>query len=403
MKQSTPIFKILAACVLSGVLLVLGIQIWQTASDPTAVARVYKAKTEETIAADGWVIRWEECFHTNGGTLIHQCDEGEKVGANQTLATAYSSMGALETVKEIEEKQLQLQQLEYALESYLDPDAAMKLDETITENLRTLRSELSRGDYSSAAENISELKGNILKRSHTYTTGPEIQAEISKVQKELSSLRSSLSGVTPIRASRPGTYSAVCDGYEEVLTLDFLKDLTPSKLASVSGGGQMGNVGKLIYGDTWYYAFTLSEADAQRLLDGGTPVLRFAKGLVRDVTVKIVSVSPVEDGELAIVVSCDRYLAQITQLRRQTASLLLDSYEGLRIPANALRLNEEGRSGVYCMVGMFARFKAVDVVYQGDGYTLVRAAEDATGSRILRPGDEVIISAGELYDGKVMQ
>ena len=60
MKQSTPIFKILAACVLSGVLLVLGIQIWQTASDPTAVARVYKAKTEETIAADGWVIRWEK-------------------------------------------------------------------------------------------------------------------------------------------------------------------------------------------------------------------------------------------------------------------------------------------------------------------------------------------------------
>lgn len=403
MKNSTPIFKLLAGFVLAGVLLLFGVQLWQYFSDPLSTTLVYKAQTEVALSVDGWMIRDEESFHTNEGTLIHERREGEKVGEGQTLATAYSSMGALETVKKIEEKQLQLQQLEYALESYLDPDAALKLDGAITESLLLLRTGLSKGDYAAASEYISELKGNILKRSYTYSSGSEIQAEISAVKSELSDLRDSLSGVTAIRARQPGTYSAVCDGYEASLTPDFLQDLTPAKLADIGRGGEEGNVGKLIYGSTWYYAFTLPQADVARLLEADTVMLRMSKGLEQDVAVTLVSVSAAQDGKQAVVVSCDKYMAQVTQLRHQSATLVLGSYDGLRIPANALRLDESGQSGVYCLVGFAADFKPVDVVYQGEGYTLVRAHKEATGGNILRSGDEVIVTASELYDGKVVQ
>ena len=117
MKHSTPIFKILASCVLLGVLLLFGIQLWQYFSDPLSTTLVYKAETEVTLAADGWVIREEESFRADSDTLLHAFREGEKVGVGQTLATAYSSSGALNTVKKIEEKTLQLQQLEFALTS----------------------------------------------------------------------------------------------------------------------------------------------------------------------------------------------------------------------------------------------------------------------------------------------
>ena len=403
MKHSTPIFKILAGFVLAGVLLLFGVQLWRYFSDTLTTTLVYSARTEVTLSVEGWVIRDEESFHTDEGTLIHQRREGEKVGADQTLATAYSSMGALETVKQIEEKQLHLQQLEYALESYLDPDAALKLDGAITESLLLLRGELNEGDYTAAAEYISELKGNILKRSYSYSSGSEIQAEISAVKEELSDLRGSLSGVTNIRADRPGTYSAVCDGYEGVLSPAFLQDLTPAKLDKITGSGEEGNVGKLIYGSTWYYTFTLSEADTQQLLSADAVLLRMSKGLEQDVAVSIVSVSEVQNGKQAVVVSCDKYMAQVTQLRHQSATLVLGNYEGLRIPANALRLSSEGQSGVYCLVGFAADFKPVDVIYQGEGYTLVRASDTATGGDILRSGDEVIVTADELYDGKVVQ
>ena len=58
-------------------------------------------------------------------------------------------------------------------------------------------------------------------------------------------------------------------------------------------------------------------------------------------------------------------------------------------------------TGVYCVVGMEARFKPVKVLYYGDGFVLVRADSDAEKTR-LRSGDEVIVTAKDLYDGKVV-
>ena len=57
-------------------------------------------------------------------------------------------------------------------------------------------------------------------------------------------------------------------------------------------------------------------------------------------------------------------------------------------------------TGVYCIVGMEARFKPVDVLYSGEDFALVRstldAAEEVTTTQEklrLRAGDEVIITA----------
>ena len=87
MKHSAPLFKILSGCVLVGVLLLFGLQLWQYFSNPLTTTLVYKAETEVTISTDGWVVREEEGFHTDGGTLIHALREGEKVGVGQLLAS----------------------------------------------------------------------------------------------------------------------------------------------------------------------------------------------------------------------------------------------------------------------------------------------------------------------------
>ena len=55
------------------------------------------------------------------------------------------------------------------------------------------------------------------------------------------------------------------------------------------------------------------------------------------------------------------------------------------------------------MVGVSARFKPVSVIYQGNGYTLVEPTREASGSAILRSGDEVIITANKLENGVVVR
>ncbi|MBE6939910.1 MAG: hypothetical protein E7457_03735 [Ruminococcaceae bacterium] len=400
--KTSPIFKILSVAVLVAVVLMFGIQSYRYVTDPFTTTLAYNSQAEETIPVNGWLVRQEEILSDVPGTLYHYLEEGEKVGVGQTIATAYSSENALQTVAQLEEQELRLQQLQFALTSYLNPDAALKLDSSITEGILSLRGHLSQGDYASADEAVSQLKAAILKRSHTYSSAEEIQKDIASVQKQIKKLEGSLSGAKSITATRSGVYSAVCDGYETVLTPEFLEDLTPAKLENIRPQDGSGKVGKLIYGSTWYYAATVSARQAEELEKGQVVQLRFAKGLNTDVQATIQSISVGENGKVAVVLRCDHYMAQTTLLRHQQAELILEGHKGIRVPANALRLDEDKQPGVYCIVGVTARFKPVTVLHQGDGYVLVQPEKSAAGTRILRPGDEVIITATQLSDGKIV-
>ena len=403
MKRSSPLMKILPIAVLAAVLLYFAVQLYNYLSDPVSTTLVTEGQAEDTIALNGWLLRDEEVLPAQSGTLSRERQEGQRVGVGQVLATVYADDGALQTVGQIETLGLQLQQLQFALTSYLDPDAALKLDTSITGDILTLRQALTGGDYTAADSDIAQLKAAVLKRDHPYTSQEEIETEIKAVEGQISSLKASLSGATTITAKAAGTYSAVCDGYETVLTTAFLEDVTPGKLARLQPAGTESNMGKLIYGDTWYYVVSLQEAQAAQLKALGTVTLRFAKGFDQNLRMQVVSVSAAENGQAAVTLSCRKYLAQTTLLRHQAADVILRTYEGLRVPSNALRVSEEGVTGVYCLDGVTAAFRPVTVLYQGQGYALVRPADGASDTRTLRTGDEVIASAGALYDGKVIR
>ena len=403
MKRSSPLMKILPIAVLAAVLLYFAVQLYNYLSDPVSTTLVTEGQAEDTIALNGWLLRDEEVLPAQSGTLSRERQEGDRVGVGQVLATVYADDGALQTVSQIETLELQLQQLQFALTSYLDPDAALKLDTSITGDILTLRQTLTGGDYTAADSDIAQLKAAVLKRDHPYTSQEEIETEIKAVEGQISSLKASLSGAATITAKAAGTYSAVCDGYETVLTTAFLEDVTPGKLARLQPAGTESNMGKLIYGDTWYYVVSLPEAQAAQLKALGTVTLRFAKGFDQNLRMQVVSVSAAENGQAAVTLSCRKYLAQTTLLRHQAADVILRTYEGLRVPSNALRVSEEGVTGVYCVDGSTAAFRPVTVLYQGQGYALVRAADGASDTQTLRVGDEVIATTGALSDGKVIR
>ena len=403
MRKTSPLMKILPIAVLAAVLFYFAVQLYNYLSDPVSTTLVTEGQAEDTIALNGWLLRDEEVLPAQSGTLSRERQEGDRVGVGQVLATVYADDGALQTVSQIETLELQLQQLQFALTSYLDPDAALKLDTSITGDILTLRQTLTGGDYTAADSDIAQLKAAVLKRDHPYTSQEEIETEIKAVEGQISSLKASLSGAATITAKAAGTYSAVCDGYETVLTTAFLEDVTPGKLARLQPAGTESSMGKLIYGDTWYYVVSLPEEQAAQLKALGTVTLRFAKGFDQNLRMQVANVSAAENGQAAVTLSCRKYLAQTTLLRHQAADVILRTYEGLRVPSNALRVSEEGVTGVYCLDGVTAAFRPVTVLYQGQGYALVRPADGAADTRTLRAGDEVIASAGALHDGKVIQ
>lgn len=403
-KHSSPLLKVLPIAVLAAVLLYFAAQVYNYFADPLTITMVYESQAEDTLSMDGWLVRTEEPLPGQSGTVSRAVQEGQRVAAGETVATVYSDDSALQTVSRIETLELQLQQLEFALTSYLDPDAALKLDTSITDDILALRQTLTQGDYASAESDLATLKAAVLKRDYgAYESQEAIQSQVKTVESELTQLRASLSGAGTVRAKASGTYSAVCDGYESVLTEEFLKDVTPSRLKSLKAGTAESSVGKLIYGDTWYYAVTLPADQAAELKTMGRVSVRLAKGFDQSIRMTVESVSREENGEAVVVLSSTRYLAQTTLLRHQAADAVLHTYQGLRVPANALRVSEDGTTGVYCVDGENASFRPVTLVYQGAGYALVTPADGVADTRTLRAGDQVIATSGELHDGKVIR
>lgn len=408
MKSTSLSTKFITALLLLAVIAYFGVQGYRYVTDPETTAIVYRYRSEQAIAVRGYVVREEQVVDCAETLLELTHAEGEHIGAGDTIATVYRSAEALRATQELEALRAQKEQLEYARNAANDTETALKLDSEIRDQILSVRAAYEAGSFSALDALSDRLKTTVLKREYAYNGSEELGARLEELDAQIREASAASGGTTRVTASVSGTYSAVADGYEGVLTPESLADMTPSGLAAVSPQSVSSTVGKIVSGSKWYFAASVSEADAAKLRTGQRLTLRMASGVDFDLPVTLTRVSEAENGNCLVVTESGKYLAYVTLLREQNAEIVIDEYEGLRIPKNALRVNGDGVSGVYCLIGRTAYFKPVNIIYQGGEYCLVEPGriEAATESQksllTLRTNDEVIISAGELYNGKVV-
>jgi len=410
MKTTSLSTKLIVAMLLGAVLLYFGIEGYQYLVNPTATTLVYSYSAEETIGLKGFVVRDETVVACNETMLELTHAEGERVASGKPLATIYHSEEALASAGELETLNAQLEQLNYAKSVKNNTEATLKLDDDIRDDIVALRVALESNDYGTLDNVSEELKTTVLKRELAYGSDTDLDALIAELEAKISQVSASIKGGTStIYAPFAGTYSAVTDGYEGVLTPEALNEMTPSMLNTLQPVEENSTVGKIIEGTTWYFVSTVTESDAKRLTTGKSYCLRMASGVDFDLEVTVSKIGKAENGKCLLVLYSDRNLSAVTLLREQNAEMIVKSHTGLRIPKNALRIGESGQSGVYCLVGLTAYFKPVNILYQGSDYCLVEPGEieAATEGQLslytLRANDEVIISSVELFNGKVIE
>ena len=77
------------------------------------------------------------------------------------------------------------------------------------------------------------------------------------------------------------------------------------------------------------------------------------------------------------------------------------TYEGLKVPKEAVRVDEEGNLGVYVITGMYSEFKKIDVLYETEDYYIVDT--DPTTTKSLLVYDFIIVNGKGLANGKVIK
>ncbi len=394
--------------------------------DPLTTTAAYRYRGEEGATVSGYLIREETVLDNVDSDMVYQPrEEGEKISKGGRVAVIYHNAQALEAARQLEDLEAQLYQLEYAGSLSSGAQAARRLDADIWEDALKLRSLVVRGDLGDACVQAGTIRSLVVRRDFAYSGKTGLAEQEAALRAQINSLTvTANSGRSFITAGRSGHWSSLVDGYETVLTPAILETLTPSVLDSIAPqAGLRSNVGKLVTDETWYFAADLTETEAAALRVGRTVSIRFASGLDRVFEMTVQAISPAEDGRRTVILRSDRFLSLVTLLRHQTAQIIFQTYSGIRVPKNALRVVtrefydkdkdaqvEVRYTGVYCRLARQAYLKPVTVIYEGEDYYLVepdetvlaRYAQAQQSSRTLRPGDEVIITARDLFDGKVV-
>lgn len=420
MKQgkSFTTFVIIALAVVLAVY--LGFYALRAFQDPYGTTLVYLYTVNDSVEADGLIVRREQVLPAQSGIVEITRAEGERVGVGQEVALVYQNSQAQSNQEQLDALELEIDLLEYAISQSGGVDSAARLDEDILQALVDLRAACALGDYADLEEQVLEIKSDVLKRGYTYgdgLTSADLSAQLQDLRNQRSALQQQSAFTTErVTAPQSGTFSNLVDGYESLLTPESVFQLTPSSLAELIDNPPAADsaLGKLITSSRWYFAASLPGEAADRLSQGGVATLRFTGEFSRDVAVTVEQIGPAEGGQTLVVFSSDRYLSQITLLRHQTAELIFESWSGLRIPTAALRLLQEEqtdeetgqvtqttRLGVYALVAGRVTFKEVEVLTEGEDYYVVRPV--GTGRDALRAGEEIITRGLDLQDGQLLE
>ncbi|MCR5826624.1 MAG: hypothetical protein K6G54_08650 [Oscillospiraceae bacterium] len=410
MKNSSVITKLLIILPTLTVLVYFGAQTWRYFTEPAVVTTVYEYCAEQLLTLNGFVVRDEEVVACSEPLVELTRAEGERVAKGRRIATVYQSAEALTTEQNAAALSAQLAQLRSAKTAANDTEAALRLDSEIEDGIVTLRAALADGDYAATEDASSALKTLVLRREYAYRGGgSDLDGRIAALEGEIAALRASASGsASAVTAPFAGTYSAVADGYERVLTPAALETMTVADFAHVAPEPVSSTVGRMIRGESWYYVAAVQEEAVQKLAEG-QELLLAVSGVDVPLPVTVARLGAPDGGRRLLVLRGTAYLSSVSMLRAQSAELILERIDGLRVPKNAVRIDEAGQTGVYCRLGRQVWFKPVRLLYQGEDYCLV-LPDEINAKResdyilyTLRAGDEVIVSPRAMENGKVLE
>ena len=392
--------------IIAAIVIYLICSAWMGMRDPYEFTVAYTDTMETSVDTSGWVVRSEVAITSGEGMVQLKREEGEKVGKGQELAVVYQDESYVEKQEELLQTQSDLSALQYA--TYDQSPSGVVLDDQMLTAMTDLRTAASSGNYTSLSEQTETYRKLVLRRE--FLVSSEATAAMTQAANDLQAkyneLQNGQAQATTVTAPASGSFSSYVDGYESLLTPDSLEGLSPKDLdafSQLSPQTDTNCLGKLVTNVAWYYAITVPGDVIGRFSVGGS-VDVFFNSLSQTLPMEVDSVGEVQQGRAVVILRSTQNDTQAEDLRQESGRVIFYSSEGIRVPKEALRINEDGERGVYVVVSQKTRFRPVEILAEDDTSYLVKAAPtNEEDSRILKEGDEIVLAAEELTDGKVVR
>lgn len=365
----------------------------------TETATVYSSA--EKVTFNGVYIRNETVVSGGkSGVLSYPSSDGSKVAKDSVVAYVYKSANDIYINQQIESLKNEVEILKKEQSPGTTVVAQPEfISSLIDEKYRTITTLAARNDLSSLRSESDDFQ--MLTGIYQIVIGEETDYNdrIEQLEKQIKLLEAKQNNpIDIITVPNSGYFISYVDGYEDILSTDKLSSITADDIKEVikNDGYNAAKVskkavGKIVDDYEWDLVGIVNPKDAS--FNPGKEVKVKLSSTPDLLTAKIADVIETDDPEeCVIVLSCEKLNFNLVQYRTERVEIILDDFNGIKVPREAVRFNKNNEKGVYVLLGQRIAFKKVDVIYECDEYLLSAITSDTSYISVY----EDIILSGEI-------
>lgn len=398
MSRSDIYIKIIAVVLFLAFAVYLASWFWRSTNENIKTETVTADSVSDSVESDGLAIREEEVLYSSKQYVSIQAEEGKEISKGATLAIATDSEEDLEAANHLTELNREIHRLETLSANAAAADVTRR-EENIDSSIRKLASSIATGEFETADTASLDLSALLFQQDAVEKN----ESRLNKLKAERDSYsENDTSNSAIVESPSAGIFTRTTDGFESV-SPSSVKTISVSKLKELlkqSPEPESDNYGKLIRSFQWTFIGLVDDDTAERLAVGDAVSLSFSRYYSEKIPSTVVNISDSDHGQRAVVFSTKYALSETMAMRHATAEIIFSESGGLRVPTDAMHVDDEGKTYVYCLTAQKVEKKEVEILNTSDSFYLVK---QDSAPEALHEGDTLIVAGKDLFEGKVIE
>ncbi len=387
---------------------------------PTDIIRM--GVIEDSINVEACIFRSERVLISPfDGSMAPYVAEGDRIAVNGKIATVIgdSSKKLFDELAALDLKILGALKQKGDNKEFFSSDL-IKLDQDIAGKVKNLAVAANSGNLYGTGQIKAEIDGLMAKRaeiSGDYGNGDTYIADLKKERERINKKIEAQTKV--IRSDTAGFVSFTIDGFEEKLSPEYIRKLSPDDADVIFKSAKPVNskikdknnliagkpFAKLLEDYQTYLVFITGPKDLNYLSEGDR--IRQVRindiGAVAPGTVNYVSDE--SDSRRAVSIVISRYSGELSHLRFVNADIIKNRYEGLKVPLKSLIRNTENgaKASIMLVRNGAAVLKDVEIISSTDKWAIIKGPGGLAVTGNVALYDTYITNPKNIKEGQVIE
>ena len=405
--MKSKMLKIMAVILSLFLVCYAGIQAWIFFYNPYQTEIAVNYSVNEVLHVNGIAVRTETVIEDNyGGSVSYIHEDAAKVLKNKPVAYAHASSDTVKKMERASELEKEINLLEEASSGVSQLYGSSEfINNQIGNSVIAYSDTICNGNYSDFSSIKDDLLLSINKKASITGEPNKFEERIALLKAEYDELNNEINSdeANTVTSPKTGYFISSVDGFENIITKETVFEKNVSELEEIISQDVVASeekIGKIADNYKWYYLISVSPEEAELFKTGKNLNVKFDG--IND-TVKLEVFEKIEDEtseNVIIVLLCKTFTAEYASIRQISADIIFSTISGLRVSSDAIRFNDEQQMGVFILDRSEVKFRAVDIVYSGSGYNIVKWNQGTKNA--LQLFDEVFVGGSDLYVGKII-